>query len=241
MPQPCALVLGGGGGIGAAIARRLAPQYAVAIGYQHHSNRADAVAAELASQGRQAVTVGADVSTEAGITAAFDAAEELGPLACVVHCVGGWSYPRLTDLSLDHINEILTLNLTSALLTLRESARRVRPDGRVVLLSSAAVAVAPPRQSTYVAAKAGLEGAARVAAKELARDRITVNVVRPGATDTATLRAGTSEKAIEAMTASNAMRRLGQPDDIAGIVAFLCSPDAGWLTGTVLDATGGLT
>src|SRR5450759_2759532 len=109
------------------------------------------------------------------------------------------------------------------------------------VLCRAGASCAAARQSTYVAAKAGLEAAARVAAKEVAARGITVNVVRPGATDTEALRRGTSPKAIEAMSGANAMRRLGTPDDIAGAVLMLCAADSGWVTGAVIDATGGLT
>jgi 3-oxoacyl-[acyl-carrier protein] reductase len=240
MTTASALVLGGGGGIGAAVSRRLADDHAVAIGYLHHADRAKALADDLASQGRTVELVQSDATTEEGVVAAFDAAERLGELRVVVHCVGGWDYPRITELTERSIDASLRLNLRSALLALREAARRVADGGRVVLLSSAAAAVAPPRQSTYAAAKAGLEAAARVAAKEVASRGVTVNVIRPGATDTATLRGGTSPKAIEAMAGSNAMRRLGTPDDIAGAVLMLCGPNSGWVTGTVIDATGGL-
>jgi 3-oxoacyl-[acyl-carrier protein] reductase len=240
MPESSALVLGGGGGIGAAVTRRLACEHAVAIGYLHQADRAKALADDLSGQGRAVELVQSDASTDEGVVAAFDAAERLGELRVVVHCVGGWDYPRITDLTEQSIDASLRLNLRSALLALRESARRVADGGRVVLLSSAAAEVAPARQSTYAAAKAGLEAAARVAAKEVAPRGITVNVVRPGATDTDTLREGTSPKAIEAMAGSNAMRRLGTPDDVAGAVLMLCGPDARWVTGAVIDATGGL-
>ncbi len=240
MNTSSALVLGGSGGIGAAVTRRLSVDHAVAIGYLHDQRRADELHAELAEAGATAAVVQSDVTTEDGVMAAFDAAEALGDLQVVVCCVGGWDFPKLAELTVDQIDDSLALNLRSALLVLRESARRVADGGRVVLLSSAAADIAPARQSTYAAAKAGLEAASRVAAKELASRAVTVNVVRPGATDTETLRASTSERAIEAMSTSNAMRRLGTPDDVAGAVMMLCSPDADFVTGVVLDATGGL-
>ena len=240
MNTSSALVLGGSGGIGAAVSRRLAVEHSVAIGYLNDRQRADDLQGELGKTGAKTAVVRSDVTTEEGVVAAFDAAVALGDLQIVVFCVGGWDYPKLAELTVTQIDDSLALNLRSALLVLRESARRVADGGRVVLLSSAAADVAPARQSTYAAAKAGLEAASRVAAKELAARAVTVNVVRPGATDTETLRLNTSERAISAMSTSNAMRRLGTPDDVAGAVMMLCSPDAAFVTGVVLDATGGL-
>ena len=235
-----ALVLGGAGGIGAAVTRRLAQTHTVTLTYHAHPERALALVDELRGDGRAVDAGEVDATTEAGVVAAFDAAEAQGELTVIVDCVGGWDYPKVTELTEELIDESLALNLRSALLVLREAARRVADGGRVVLLSSAAAAVAPARQSTYAAAKAGLEAAARVTAKEVARRGVTVNVVRPGATDTPYLRASTSERAIEAMSGANALRRLGTPEDVAGAVMFLVGPDGGWTTGSVVDATGGL-
>lgn len=235
-----ALVLGGAGGIGAAVTRRLAAEHDVTITHHGHPERAEALVAELTGEGRTVRTLEADATTEDGVVAAFDAAEKGGELAVVVDCVGGWDYPKVAELTREQIDGSLSLNLVSALLVLRESARRVADEGRVVMVSSASAAVAPPRQSTYAAAKAGLEAATRVTAKEVARRGVTVNAVRPGATDTEYMRSITADKAVEAMAASNAMKRLGTPEDVAGAVMMLVSPDAGWVTGTVVDATGGL-
>lgn len=235
-----ALVIGGGGGIGSAVSRLLAADRDLVLTYRSHADRATALAEQLSADGRTATAIACDATREDDVVAAFDAAEQLGPVEVVVCAAGGWSYPKVADLDAAAIHAELDTNLVSALLVLRESARRVADGGRVVLLSSAAAHVAPPRQAVYAAAKAGLEAAARVTAKELGPRGVTVNVVRPGATDTDYLREGTAEKAIEAMAKSNAMRRLGTPDDIAGAVAMLVAPSSGWVTGAVVDATGGL-
>jgi 3-oxoacyl-[acyl-carrier protein] reductase len=241
-PSGTALVLGGSSGIGAEVVRGLARDgYDVAVGHHTGQERAEGLVREVVAGGRRAVAVPADVRTEQGVVGAFDAAKaELGELDVVVHSVGDWTFTRLAELTVEEMDAMWALNLRSVLLTLREAARRLRDGGRVVVLSSAAADLAPARQISYAAAKGGLETAVRVAAKELGRQSITVNAVRPGATDTPALRRTTSDKAIEAMSSAPSLRRLGQPGDVADVVRFLCSPSARWVTGSVLDATGGL-
>ena len=240
MSGSSALVIGGGGGIGAAVCESLAVDHAVAVGYRDNAERARTVADKITADGGRAVAVGADVSTDAGIATAFAAARELGDVRVVVHTAGAWDFTRVTELTADLLARDFAINLQSALLVLGAAGRELVDGGRVVLMSSAAAHLAPARQASYSAMKAGLEAAARVAAKELGARGITVNVVRPGATDTQRLRDTTSAKAIDAMGSANALRRLGTPADIARVAAWLAGPDAGWVTGSVVDANGGL-
>jgi 3-oxoacyl-[acyl-carrier protein] reductase len=108
------------------------------------------------------------------------------------------------------------------------------------MVSSAAAYPAPARQAAYVAIKAGLQGAARVTEKEVARQSVTVNIVRPGATDTDTPRSSTSRAAIDAMSTADALRRLARRKDIPRIVAWLASVDSHRISGATIDATRAL-
>jgi 3-oxoacyl-[acyl-carrier protein] reductase len=238
--MPSAVVLGGGGGIGAAVCEALAHTHAVVVGYHRNHERARSVVDQITAGGGTAAPCGADATTATGVDAAVTAAEGLGPLRTVVHCVGAWDYTRVGDLDEDIIDRDYRVNLRSALLALSAAAHRVADHGRIIMLSSAAAYLAPARQASYVAMKAGIEGATRVTAKELGRRSITVNIVRPGATDTDTLHATTDESAIDAMSKANALRRLAAPQDIARAVSWLASAESGWITGATIDATGGL-
>ena len=234
--QRTVLVLGGSSGIGRSVVRRLAAEGTpVVFTYHTGTERAEWMCADLAPFVR---AVRCDVRRPHEIVAAFD---EVGDdLAGVVHCVGAWTYTRLRDLTVEELDDAWALNARSVALALQESGRRLPGGGSVVVVSSVAAELAPARQTSYVMAKAAAEAAVRVAAKELGRQGIRVTTVRPGATDTPQLRATTGEEAIEAMAEAPALRRLGQADDIASVIAFLLSPEARWVTGTVIEATGGL-
>jgi 3-oxoacyl-[acyl-carrier protein] reductase len=230
------LVLGGSSGIGRAVVRRLAAR-GTSVVFTHHTG---AAAAEwlCADLGEKVRTVRCDVRRPVDVTAAFDAVGE--DLIGVVHCAGAWTYTRLDELTVEELDDSWALNARSVAVTLQEAGRRLSEDGAVVVVSSAAAELAPARQMSYVMGKAAAEAAVRVAAKELGRRGIRVNAVRPGATDTPQLRSTTSEAAIEAMAKAPALRRLGEADDVASVITFLLSRGARWVTGTVVEATGGL-
>ncbi len=134
---------------------------------------------------------------------------------------------------------MVAVNLKGVFNGLREAGRRLRDGGRVVNLSTTVVATSFPHYGVYAATKAAVETLSRIASKELGARRVTVNAVSPGPVETALFMTGKTEAQIEAAKARSPLGRLGQPDDIAGVVAFLVGPDGGWVNGQVILANGG--
>jgi 3-oxoacyl-[acyl-carrier protein] reductase len=123
---------------------------------------------------------------------------------------------------------------------LREAARRMHEGGRIINLSSSVVGLYQPTYAVYAATKAGVEAMTHVLAKELRGRNITVNAVAPGPTATALFLDGKSEALIEHLSKLPPLERLGRPEDIANVVAFLAGPDGSWVNGQVLRANGGI-
>jgi 3-oxoacyl-[acyl-carrier protein] reductase len=134
----------------------------------------------------------------------------------------------------------MAVNVGGVFRSLREAARRLHDGGRIVNLSTLNTAIAGPGIALYAGSKAAVELFTVVAAYELGARGITVNSVSPGATDTDMLRAANTPEILAQLPALTALGRLGAPADIAAVVAFLVGPDAGWVTGQNLRATGGL-
>ena len=134
----------------------------------------------------------------------------------------------------------MTINAKFPLLAIKEAIPLLRDGGRIINLSTLNTVVPAPHCSLYIASKAALEQFTAVAAREFGPRGITVNTVSPGATDTDLLRESNPPEALPRTAALTALQRLGQPDDIAAVVAFLAGPDSGWITGQNIRATGGL-
>lgn len=237
-----ALVTGGALGIGRAIAVRLAADgVAVAIGY--HSHPADEVVAEIVAQGGEAIGMPMDVTDPRGVDDAVgEVVARLGGLDILVNNAGGLlARVALAEMGDEHWHRVLDLNLASAFYCTRAAARHFGRDGRIVNVSSqAAENGGGPGASAYAAAKAGLIGFTRAAAKELGGRGITVNAVAPGfIADTPFHATFSSPESQRAMVAQAAVARAGEPADVAAVVAFLASPAAGYVTGTVTDINGG--
>lgn len=235
-----ALVTGGGGGIGSAIARDLDAMGAAVAVADVNSETAGKVAASL--QAGEAHTV--DLSKAQSIAALVEAVLARGPVDILVNCAG-WdkvepflqSTPETWDRLLA-INLRAPIQLTHALLPQMKD----RSWGRVVNISSDAGRVGSSGESVYSACKAGLLGLTKTIAREFARSGITVNAICPGPTDTPLLQEVAADRpnVVEALKRGIPLGRLGLPDDISAAVAFICSERAGYITGQVLSVNGGL-
>jgi NAD(P)-dependent dehydrogenase (short-subunit alcohol dehydrogenase family) len=243
-PQPVLLIAGGGRGIGAATARLAAAQgYAVAVNYRSNAVAAQALVAELQSLGVRAVAIGADAADEGEIERMFDEAlRVLGPVTHFVHSAGVTGRnSRLDEASAATIREVLDVNLWGAILCARAAIRRMSTKhggqgGSIVLLSSIAAVVGAANEYVfYAAAKGGVDSLTVGLAREVARENIRVNCVRPGTTVTEIHEPGRLER----VTPGLPLGRPAQPEEIAEAVLYLLSEKASYLTGSVMTVAGG--
>jgi len=237
-----AIVTGGSRGIGRAAALRLAEGgFDVVIGYSANIAEAESVAEQIRGLGRQALTAQADVADEVAVAAMFDRAEaELDGVDAVVHAAGRMSLSTVVDLDLAVLDELHRTNIRGTFVVDQQAARRLRPGGAIVNFSTSVVGTQFPTYGAYVASKSAVEGLTMILARELRGRDVTVNAVAPGPTATDLFLDGKDEATIERLAHAVPLERLGQPDDIAGVVAFLCSAQGHWVNGQVVRANGGL-
>jgi 3-oxoacyl-[acyl-carrier protein] reductase len=237
-----AIVTGGSRGIGREVVRRLAADgYAVVVNYASNDAEGQAAAEEAIAKGAQALAIRADVSDEVAVAALFDATEEaFGGVDVVINAAGAMNPPTpIVDLDLEVLDRLLRVNVRGTFLVAQQAARRLRRGGALITFSSSVVKLAFPGYTPYAASKAAVEGMTLILARELRGRDITVNTVAPGPTATDLFLNANTEEAIARLAAQPPLERLGQPLDIAEVVAFLAGP-ARWVNGQVLRANGGI-
>ncbi|HEY8195282.1 MAG TPA: SDR family oxidoreductase [Hyphomicrobium sp.] len=236
-----AIVTGASRGIGAAIAERLAGDgFAVVINYAASTGPAEALVRKIVEAGGRALVFKADVSDPAAVGAMFDAAEkQFGGVDLLVNNAGILTQCKIADTSDSDFDSLLAINLKGTFNGMREGAKRLRSGGRIINFSTSLVGSLMPEYAIYTATKAGVEAMTSVLAKEMRGRNITVNAVAPGPTATDMFLAGRPAEVVEQVAKITPLERLGTPEDIANVVSFLASPDAGWVNGQTLRANGG--
>lgn len=247
LDKKVALVTGASKGIGAGIARELAAAgAAVVVNYATDQDSAEALVKQIKQENGQAVAVRGDVSIAADVSGLFtDVYSAFGRLDILVNNAGVYRETPLEELTEEEFHRQFNINVLGPLLVIRESLQHFGSQGGTIInIGSGASKMCPPGYSIYSASKSALDAITGVLSKELAARKIRVNSVNPGATlsegtQTAGLYGVESdfEKQLIAMTPLN---RIGTPADIARVVVFLASDDSGWLTGEIIQASGGL-
>jgi 3-oxoacyl-[acyl-carrier protein] reductase len=237
-----AIVTGASRGIGAAIAQRLAADsFAVVVNFAGKQNEADAQVAQIRAAGGAAMAIQADVANPEAMRRLFDDAEAaFGGVDVLVNNAGIMQLSTIADADDAFFDRHVAVNLKGVFNGMREASRRLRSGGRIISLSSSVVGLLQPTYGLYAATKSGVEAMTHVLAKEMRGRNITVNAVAPGPTATELFLNGKPQALVDQLSKLAPLERLGQPGDVAAVVAFLAGPDGGWVNGQVIRANGGI-
>jgi 3-oxoacyl-[acyl-carrier protein] reductase len=239
-----AIVTGASKGIGAAIAKQLAAEgAAVVVNYASSKAGADKIVTEITAQGGKAIAVQADVSKREHIVQLMEQTKKaFGRLDILVNNAGVYEFLPLEQVTEAHFHRQFDLNVLGLILTTQEALKHVGPEGASIInISSVASTATPPTGSVYSATKAAVDAVTKSLAKELGARKIRVNSLNPGMVETEGVHAaGIAEsdfrKQVEAQTP---LGRIGQPQDISTVAAFLASADSAWITGETFVVAGG--
>ena len=248
MNQQVLLITGGGRGIGAATALLAARRgFAVAVNYASNSLAADEVVRTIRAGGGTAIAVQADVGDEAQVLAMFEKVDaKLGRLTALVNNAGVVDMKaRVDEMSVARLERMFRINVIGSFVCAREAVRRMSTKhggngGSIVNVSSAASRLGSPDQYVdYAASKGAIDTFTLGLAKEVADEGIRVNAVRPGLIETDIHASGGMPERAAMLAPTVPMKRTGTPEEIAGAIVWLLSPEASYTTAALLDVTGG--
>ncbi|AVJ17812.1 SDR family oxidoreductase [Serratia rhizosphaerae] len=236
-----AIVTGASKGIGRDIALTLARDgFDIVLGFGRDRAAAQAVADEIAALGRKAVLVAGDVAEPDVVASLFSAAQAtFGRLDTVVINAGIMRMAPIASASLADFDAMMNVNARSAFLMMAAAGEQLSAGGSIIALSTSVIAKSMPGYGPYIASKLAVEGLVRVMANELRGRDITVNAVAPGPTATELFMHGKSQQQIDALAQAAPLERLGVPQDISEVVAFLAGGQGRWINAQVIRVNGG--
>lgn len=237
-----ALVTGASRGIGRAIAERLGREgAAVAVNYAGNTGEARKVAAQIEASGGKAFATQADIGRVPEIVRLFDETiARFGKLDILVNNAGIMPVKPVSAVTEAEFDRIFAVNVKGTFFACQQAATRLADGGRIINMSSSTTVRMMPTYGAYVATKGAVEQLTRSLARELGPRRITVNVISPGPTETELFTNGKTPEQIQQFAQASAFGRLGQPMEIAEVVAFLAGEAAGWVTGQNIRVNGGI-
>jgi len=242
------IVTGASRGIGAATAQLAAARgFHVCVNYLRQQHAAEAVVAAIQQKGGTAVAIQADVSSESDVVRLFDSTDrQLGPLTALVNNAGTLErQSRLDSIDAARLHRVFATNVFGSFLCAREAVRRMSTKhggrgGSIVNVSSAAARLGSPNEYIeYAASKGAIDTLTLGLAKEVAEEKIRVNAVRPGVIHTDIHAQGGEPNRIDRVKSQIPMQRVGYPEEVANAILWLLSEEASYITGAILDVTGG--
>jgi 3-oxoacyl-[acyl-carrier protein] reductase len=241
MSRPIALITGASGGIGRECALALAPDFDLALQYNRNAEELDRFAATLTPA--RALVFQSDLG-QSGTTAALveQVAEKLGPPTVLIHSAGHYVEKPIAFAKPEEFDALLEVHAISAAMLSKAMLRYIRKteDGRIVLIGSLAGVVGLGNAAAYAAAKGAMQGLCKSLALEAARWKTTVNLIAPGYVETP-MTSGQDAERKEALLKTIPLGRYAAPEEIAALAAFLCSPEAAYITGQTLVVDGGMS
>lgn len=234
-----ALVIGGSRGIGREIAKKLAAEGAsVIVNYNHGQDAAEETVQQIQENGGKAIAIGADISVLENISKLFDEAEKaIGRLDIVISNAGVVCNKPVLEYTPEDYEKTFNTNARAPFFIMQQAGKRINDNGRIVVTSSGGTRMLLSGTTMYLGSKGALEQFARGYSQELADRNITVNIVSPGFTNTDML--GDTEFRHYAASLSP-FKRIGEPEEVANMIAFLCTEEASWVTSQNIGVGGGV-